>query len=227
METLKALVLDSVCSPITKRVYNMALDEFMVWFQAPRPRFTKATVSAWRVSLEERGRGSSSIITTMSANRKLAAEAADNGLLASELAQATSRVRRLKSTGIPVGNWLWHEQAQELLSAPDVAAIRRLHDPPRWGFQSTLAAIGFVAALVVAAMSATAGPNTKNRPQKNPKPRGPKRKASNRWHANAPRSCRLSCAAKNRATRATPIPSAALPTLSTPPAREPTRWYLL
>ena len=46
---LKALVLDSVSSPITKRVYNMALDEFLVWFQqAPWPGFTKATVSAWR-----------------------------------------------------------------------------------------------------------------------------------------------------------------------------------
>ena len=32
------MVLDSVSSPITKRVYNMALDEFLVWFQqAPRP----------------------------------------------------------------------------------------------------------------------------------------------------------------------------------------------
>jgi hypothetical protein len=28
-EKLKALVLDSVSSPITKRVYNMALDEFL------------------------------------------------------------------------------------------------------------------------------------------------------------------------------------------------------
>jgi hypothetical protein len=28
-ERLKALVLDSVSSPITKRVYNMALDEFL------------------------------------------------------------------------------------------------------------------------------------------------------------------------------------------------------
>ena len=28
-EKLKTLVLDSVSSPITKRVYNMALDEFM------------------------------------------------------------------------------------------------------------------------------------------------------------------------------------------------------
>src|ERR1700732_2501704 len=48
-EKLKTLVLDSVSSPITKRVYNMALDEFLGWFQqAPRPGFTKATVSAWR-----------------------------------------------------------------------------------------------------------------------------------------------------------------------------------
>ena len=69
-EKLKTLVLDSVSSPITKRVYNMALDEFLGWFQqAPRPGFTKATVSAWRVSLEARGLGSSSIIIRMSAIR--------------------------------------------------------------------------------------------------------------------------------------------------------------
>ncbi|SPE40415.1 hypothetical protein SBA7_1370007 [Candidatus Sulfotelmatobacter sp. SbA7] len=75
-EKLKTLVLDSVSSPITKRVYNMALDEFLAWFQhAPRPGFTKATVSAWRVSLEDRKLGSSSIIIRMSAIRKLAAEA--------------------------------------------------------------------------------------------------------------------------------------------------------
>src|SRR5206468_8832844 len=43
---LKALVLNSVSSPITRRVYNMALDEFMVWFPLePRPGFSKATVS--------------------------------------------------------------------------------------------------------------------------------------------------------------------------------------
>src|SRR6204780_101861 len=84
-QRLKALVLDSVSSPITKRVYNMALDEFMAWFrQEPRPGFTNATVSAWRASLEARGLGSSSIIIRMSAIRKLAAEATDNGLIGPE-----------------------------------------------------------------------------------------------------------------------------------------------
>jgi hypothetical protein len=99
---LKALVLDSVSSPITRRVYNMALDEFMVWFRLePRPGFSKATVSAWRASLEARKLGSSSIIIRMSAIRKLAGEAVDNGLLAPELAAGISRVKGVKSIGVP------------------------------------------------------------------------------------------------------------------------------
>jgi hypothetical protein len=53
---LKALVLDSVSSPITKRVYNLGLDEFIAWYiQEPHGGFTKATVAAWRVHLESRG----------------------------------------------------------------------------------------------------------------------------------------------------------------------------
>jgi site-specific recombinase XerD len=128
-QKLKTLVLDSVSSPITKRVYNMALNEFMAWFQqAPRPGFTKATVSAWRVSLEDRRLGSSSIIIRMSAIRKLAAEAADNGLLAPELAAGISRVQSAKTQGIRVGNWLSLRQAQALLSAPDITTVRGLRD---------------------------------------------------------------------------------------------------
>jgi len=128
-EKLKALVLDSVSSPITKRVYKMALDEFLGWFQqAPRPGFTKATVSAWRVSLEDRRLGSSSIIIRMSAIRKLAAEAADNGLLAPELAAGISRVKSAESQGIRVGNWFSLRQAQALLSAPDTSTNKGLRD---------------------------------------------------------------------------------------------------
>ncbi len=126
---LKALVLDSVSSPITRRVYNMALDEFLSWFQqAPRPGFTKATVSAWRVSLEERKLGSSSIIVRMSAIRKLAAEAADNGLLAPELAAGIARVKSAKTVGIRTGNWMSLKQAQALLNTPDITTVRGLRD---------------------------------------------------------------------------------------------------
>jgi site-specific recombinase XerD len=126
-QRLKALVLDSVSSPITRRVYNMALDEFIGWYRQ-EPGFTKATVSAWRVSLEARGLGSSSIIIRMSAIRKLAVEASDNGLLAPELAAGITRVKSAKSVGIRVGNWLTLRQAQALLSTPDIATMKGLRD---------------------------------------------------------------------------------------------------
>jgi hypothetical protein len=108
---LKMLVLDSVSSPITRRVYNMTLEEFF-------------TVSAWWVSLEVRGLGSSSIIIRMSAIRKPAVEATDNGLLAPELAAGITRVKSVKSQGIGVGNWLSLRQAQGLLGTPDITTTK-------------------------------------------------------------------------------------------------------
>ena len=129
-QKLKALVLDSVSSPITKRAYSMALDEFLMWFrQEPRPGgFCKATVSAWRASLEVRGLGSSSVIIRMSAIRKLAAEAAGNGLIPPEVAAGIAGVKSAKSVGIRTGNWLSVRQAQMLLNAPDVTTLKGLRD---------------------------------------------------------------------------------------------------
>jgi integrase len=126
---LKALVLDSVSSPITRRVYNLALDEFIEWFGfEPRPGFTKATVNAWRGALEGRGLGSVSINVRITAVRKLAVEAADNGLMAPELAAGITRVKGAKSKGVRVGNWLSLRQAQALLNAPDAATKKGLRD---------------------------------------------------------------------------------------------------
>ena len=88
---LKRLVLDAVSSPITRRVYNLALDEFIEWYDKEgRCGFTKSTVNAWRSSLESRGLGSSSINGRLSAVRKLAHEAGDNGLLAPDVLQRRS-----------------------------------------------------------------------------------------------------------------------------------------
>jgi integrase len=128
-QRLKALVLDSVSSPTTRRMYNMALDEFIAWFQQDaRSGFTKATVSAWRVSLEARGLGSSSVSVRLSAVRKLAVEAADNGLLSPELAAGIVRVKGMKRIGVRVGNWLSLSEAQNLLSTPNIATAKGRRD---------------------------------------------------------------------------------------------------
>src|SRR5258708_17499202 len=86
----------------------MALDEFIAWYERkPRPGFTKATVSAWRVSLEARGLGSSSIIIRRSAIRKLSVEAADNysnGLAGSRELVNKRPPGRLRRTSRPKAN---------------------------------------------------------------------------------------------------------------------------
>src|SRR6202167_1193900 len=126
---LKALVLDSVSSPITKRVFSPGLDEFFKWYeQEPRPGFTKGTVSAWRVALEGRGLGSISINVRITAVRKLAVEAADNGLLAPELAAGITRIKGVRAKGVRIGNWLSMRQAQELLNTPDATTTKGLRD---------------------------------------------------------------------------------------------------
>jgi site-specific recombinase XerD len=126
---LKSLVLDSVSSPITRRVYNLGLDEFIAWYALePRAGFTKAVVSAWRVVLEGRGLGSVSINVRITAVRKLAVEAADNGLLAPELAAGIARIKGVRSQGVRVGNWLSLRQAQTLLNTPDVRTKKGLRD---------------------------------------------------------------------------------------------------
>jgi predicted phosphoadenosine phosphosulfate sulfurtransferase len=125
-QRLKRLVLDSVSSPITRRVYNLGLDEFFAWYgQDPRPGFTKATVCAWRVALEARGLGAVSINVRITAVRKLAVEAADNGLLAPELAAGITRVKGVASKGVRLGNWL-------SASVPSPARTELLSRAPGW-----------------------------------------------------------------------------------------------
>ena len=96
-------------------MYNLGLDEFIAWYgQEPRPGFTKATVNAWRMALETRGLGPISINVRITAVRKLAVEAADNGLLAPELAAGITRVKGAKSKGVRAGSWLSVHQALDL-----------------------------------------------------------------------------------------------------------------
>ena len=80
------------------------------------------------MALEARGLGSVSINVRITAVRKLAVEAADNGLLAPELAAGIARVKGAKSKGVRMGNWLSLRQAQALLNAPDVTTKKGLRD---------------------------------------------------------------------------------------------------
>jgi site-specific recombinase XerD len=126
---IKSLVLDSVSSVHSKRAYAQALDAFEKWCaQTGTVGFTKAAVQAWRTALESAGLAASSINVRLSAIRKLAAEAADNGLLTPDVAAAIGSVKGAKRHGVRAGNWLTGDHAERLLDLPQLDTNKGCRD---------------------------------------------------------------------------------------------------
>ena len=124
------LVVNSVQSEHSQRAYRRAIENFMAWYQAQPQRspLSKAVVQQYRVALAEAKLAPSTINVQLSAIRKLAAEAADNGLLDPELASGIGKVRGVKNAGVRAGNWLTREQARELLLTPDTSTLKGKRD---------------------------------------------------------------------------------------------------
>jgi site-specific recombinase XerD len=124
-----ALTLDAVPSPLTKRAYKKALDDFFVWWDDQgRPALSKAVTQRYRAVLIESGLAPSSVNVRLSALRKMVRECADNGLLGTFEAESIARVPGLKQHGHRTGTWLSKQQAQALLLIPDVSTLRGLRD---------------------------------------------------------------------------------------------------
>jgi len=128
-QRLIALTIDAVRSPSTKRAYETALYHFWDWHHLQqRVGFTKATVCAYRCKLEAAGLAPSSINVHLSALRKLAREAVDNGLLTTDFSISLSKIKYVKRLGVRAGNWLSKEKAQVLLLAPDAGTLKGKRD---------------------------------------------------------------------------------------------------
>ena len=99
------LVLNALTSIHSRRAYERALTDFLDWHaQQGRPPLSKALVQAYKVKLQDDGLAPSTINLHLSAIRKLAREAGDNGLLDPVLAQGIERVKGVKSAGVRSGN---------------------------------------------------------------------------------------------------------------------------
>jgi site-specific recombinase XerD len=128
-QIVTSLVLNGLTSIHTRRAYSQALEEFLIWFQdvSGRP-FNKATVQTYRAELEAKGLAPSSVNVRLSAIRRLAVEASDNGMLAPEVAAGIGRAKGVKQSGIRLGHWLTAAQARALIDAPDVNTRKGLRD---------------------------------------------------------------------------------------------------
>ena len=125
----KALVLDTLNSGNSRRAYGKALDDFLAWYRdGSRAGLSRALVHEYRATLETAGLAPSSINVRLAAIRKLALEAADNGLLDPDLAAGIGRVKGVGKHGVRAGNWLSREQAGQLLRQPAQDTRKGLRD---------------------------------------------------------------------------------------------------
>jgi site-specific recombinase XerD len=121
-------VLNTVDSRETKRAYTRALTDFDTWRLFRGRAFNRAVVQEYKAELQASGMGAVNISQRLTAIRKLAQEAADNGELDQAIAGGIQRVKGIRREGKKLGNWLTKEQAQHLINTPDITTLKGLRD---------------------------------------------------------------------------------------------------
>lgn len=123
------LVTDSLDSLKSRAMYKIALTDFLGWYQDQgKTALTKAVVNEYKDYLKGLNYAPSSINQKLSAIRKLAVEASDNGLIDLQLASGVTRVKGVKSAGVRTGNWLTKDQAEFLINSTDKTTLKGLRD---------------------------------------------------------------------------------------------------
>ena len=127
--SVASLAVDAVSSAHSKRAYEKALKDFLAWYSAEaRPPLSRAIVQQYKSVLESASLAPASINLRLSAIRKLAAEAAENGLLDRSVVQGIVSLKGVRQSGARAGNWLTREQARDLLAQPELKTTEGKRD---------------------------------------------------------------------------------------------------
>ncbi|MCL4871305.1 MAG: tyrosine-type recombinase/integrase [Anaerolineae bacterium] len=116
---LVEMVTNTVPSPNSKRAYRAALVEFLAWLKdSGYTGLNAAAINAYVEHLRQSGRSKSAINQQLAAIRKLAEQAAVNGLLGQIEAWGIAKIKNEKQRGRVVGHWLEPAQAEHLIREP-------------------------------------------------------------------------------------------------------------
>jgi site-specific recombinase XerD len=123
------VVLNSLNSEHSRRAYERALKEFLLWHQQQgKPMLDKALVQSYVAHLRDKKLSSASINQKLAAIRKLVGEAADGGALDQQTANIIRSVKGVKQEGRKTGNWLTKTQAQQFINCINSNSLKGLRD---------------------------------------------------------------------------------------------------
>ncbi len=118
LEQCKTAILNSFLSTESKRSYRHSMGHVIKWYcSEPRLALNRVVVLRYKMFLESLFLSPSTISCRLAAVRRLAFEAADEGLLSQDLVAGIQRVKGPKRLGERTGNWLTLEQGQRMIEA--------------------------------------------------------------------------------------------------------------
>jgi len=121
-DVLVRVVLNSLPSPLSKRVYNMAIRDFLnYWQENNEAVMDKLFLQTYIAFMQDIGVGEASINLRLAAIRKLTREASELQIWPDTVAAAFASVKNIPQRGKRTGNWLSLEQAQQLINTPDIS----------------------------------------------------------------------------------------------------------
>jgi len=122
LDVLMRVVINSLPSPHSKRIYSMAIRHFVDYLEdQEKPNLDKLFLQTYIASMQDEGIGEGSINLRLAAIRKLSREADELKIWPETVAAAFASVKNIPQRGKRTGNWLSLEQAQQLINCPDIS----------------------------------------------------------------------------------------------------------
>ena len=113
----------------SRRAYRQALSDFFAWCALTAvTTLTKSVVIEYISELNKLRMSPATVNIALCAIRRLTAELADNGLMATDAAAAIQRIMGPRRRGVRLGNWLNIEDVERLVRAPDQTTLRGKRD---------------------------------------------------------------------------------------------------
>jgi integrase/recombinase XerD len=129
LDVLVRVVINSLPSPRSKRVYRMAIDHFLRYLKSQdNPNLDKLFLQTYIAKMQDEAIGQGSINLRLAAIRKLSREAEELGIWPATVASAFVSVKNIPQRGHRTGNWLSLEQSQQLINAPDIQTVYGLRN---------------------------------------------------------------------------------------------------
>ena len=129
VDVLVRVVLNSLPSKSSKRVYKMAIRDFLsFWISQDKPTLDKLFLQTYIAHMQDKGVGEASINLRLAAIRKMSREAVELQIWSEDVAASFASVKNIPQRGKRTGNWLSLEQSQRLINAPDASTSIGLRD---------------------------------------------------------------------------------------------------